>query len=296
MMKNLVVAAVLAASATAAAQPARSPSPQATPTADRTQTDDQKRAEAKTLYEQGLSHYNLGEFDQAITAFRKSYALTQAPGLLFNIAQAFRLKKDYEQATYFYTTYLRLQPDAANRADVEARLAEMQQALDEQKKLDRKPPIGTIAPEGNTSTTTTPPPTTVTLPTATTKSTTPAPESPAEQSGARGKSLITAGYVTAGAGAALVITGLVFGRMAKSAEKDLNQLSSDMGTWTAEQQDKYDTGKRNNTIAIISFVAGGAAIATGGTLWLLGSMKKSDTTLAINPSAHGTTFAVGWSF
>jgi tetratricopeptide (TPR) repeat protein len=293
MMKNLVFAAVLATSATVAAQPARSPSPQATPTADRAQSDDQKRAEAKTLYEQGLSHYNLGEFDLAIGAFRKSYALTQAPGLLFNIAQAFRLKKDYEQATYFYTTYLRLQPDAANRADVEARLAEMQQALEEQKKLDRKPPIGTIAPEGNTSTT---PTTTPTLPTATTKSTTPAPELPPEQSGARGKSLITAGYATAGAGAALVITGLVFGRMAKSAEKDLNQLSSDMGTWTAEQQDKYDTGKRNNTIAIISFVVGGAAIATGGTLWLLGSMKKSETTVAFNPSAHGTTFAVGWSF
>src|SRR5690242_7489154 len=122
MMKNLVFAAVLAASATAAAQPA----PRPTPTTAPPQTDDQKRAEAKTLYEQGLSHYNLGEFDQAIAAFRKSYELTQAPGLLFNIAQAFRLKKDYEQASYFYTTYLRLQPDAANRTDVEARLAEMQ--------------------------------------------------------------------------------------------------------------------------------------------------------------------------
>lgn len=283
MMKKLALAALLAASATAAAQPAPRPTPQ---------TDDQKRVEAKTLYEQGLSHYNLGEFDQAIAAFRKSYELTQAPGLLFNIAQAFRLKKDYEQATYFYTTYLRLQPDAANRSDVEARLAEMQQAIEEQKKLEKKPPIGTISPEGTTTTTSAP---TVTPPAATT-STTPAPESPHEEAGARGRSLKIAGYATAGTGAALVITGLVFGQMAKSAEKDLDQLSTNMGTWTAAEQNKYDAGKRDNTIAIVSFIVGGAAIATGGTLWVLGAMKKSDTTVAINPSAHGTTFAVGWSF
>jgi hypothetical protein len=102
--------------------------------------------------------------------------------------------------------------------------------------------------------------------------------------------------VTGGAGAALLITGVIFGSMARSAEKDLNSLSSDHGTWTPEQQDKYDAGKRNNTIAIVSFIAGGAALATGATLFVLGTMKKNKTTVAINPTAHGTTFAVGWSF
>lgn len=295
MLKNLVLAALLAASATAAAQPAPRPAPTSN------QTDDQKRAEGKALYEQGLSYYNLGEFDQAIAAFRKSYELTQAPGLLFNIAQAFRLKKDYEQATYFYSTYLRLQPDAANRADVEARLAEMQQALEDQKKLEKKPPIGTISPEGTPSTTTprttvTTPPPTVTSPPVVTTPSMPSGESPHDDVAPPGKSLKTAGYVTAGTGAAIVITGLVFGSMAKSAETDLNKLSTNMGTWTAAEQAKYDTGKRDNTIAIISFVVGGAAIATGGTLWVLGAMKKHDATVAINPGAHGSSFAVGWSF
>ena len=294
MLKNLVLAALLAASVTAAAQPAPRPSP-----APAAQSDDQKRAEAKALYEQGLSHYNLGEFDDAIAAFRKSYELTQAPGLLFNIAQAFRLKKDYEQATYFYSTYLRLQPDAANRADVEARLAEMQQALDDQKKLERKPPIGTISPEGSTSTTSTISPTTTATPApapAPAPSTMPAPVSPRDESRTRGTSLKTAGYVTAGTGAAIVITGLVFGSMAKSAETDLDKLSTNMGTWTAAEQAKYDAGKRDNTIAIISFVVGGAAIATGGTLWVLGAMKKHDATVAFHPGAHGSSLAVGWSF
>jgi tetratricopeptide (TPR) repeat protein len=288
MKNHLVLALTLATTTTALAQPAPPAPPQPQPAA----TEDQKKAEARALYEKGLSHYNLGEFDQAIAAFRASYALTSAPGLLFNIAQSFRLKKDYEQATYFYQTYLRLKPDAPNRADVEARLQEMQEAIEEQKKISANKPIGTVTPDGGTVTTTTT--TTVTAPTGTTtsggdvKATT--------DGGIKSQSLITAGYATAGAGAALVITGLVFGKLAKSAEDKLDQLGDDMGTWTQAQQDTYDAGKRNNTIAIISFIAGGAALATGGTLFVLGTMKKSSTSVAINPTAGGTTFAVGWKF
>jgi tetratricopeptide (TPR) repeat protein len=278
-MKHLALALMLVATTTnALAQPAPPP-----PAGDA----DAKKAEAKALYEKGLSHYNLGEFDLAIEAFRKAYAISQAPGLLFNIAQSFRLKKDYEQATYFYTTYLRLKPDAPNRADVEARLKEMEEAIEEQKKQATKPPIGTVNPEGTTTTTTT---TTTGSGATTTTTTDPVPQA---ETGVKAQSLITAGYATAGAGAALVITGAIFGSMAKSAEKDLNDLS---GPWTQEQQDKYDAGKRNNTIAIISFVAGGAAVATGATLFILGTMKKSKTSVAINPSASSTTVAVGWSF
>jgi tetratricopeptide (TPR) repeat protein len=286
--KHLALTLTLVATAQSAlAQPAPPSPPQPQPAA----ASDDKKAEAKALYEQGLSHYNLGEFDQAIDAFRKSYAISQAPGLLFNIAQSFRLKKDYEQATYFYQTYLRLKPDAPNRADVEERLKEMQDALEEQKKLGNKPPIGTVSPDGGTTTTTT------TTPTGTTTTTTTTPEKPVPtgETGVRSTSLITAGYATGGAGIALVATGFVFGKLAKNAERDLNKLNNG-GTWTQAQQDRYDAGKRNNTIATISFIAGGAALVTGATLFVLGTMKKSSTEVAIMPTAHGTSVAVGWSF
>lgn len=288
MIKTTVLATLLVASTSALAQPApQPPQPQPQPAAD----TDAKKAEAKALYEKGLGHYNLGEWDLAIDAFRKAYAISSAPGLLFNIGQSFRLKKDYEQALYFYGTYLRLKPDASNRADVEARMKEMEEAIEEQKKMQAKPPIGTVSPDGGATTTTT---TTTTTTAGGTNTTSPA--APQGETGVKSQSLITAGYATAGAGTALVITGAIFGSMARSAEKELNSLSTDRGTWTVEQQDKYDAGKRNNTIAIISFVAGGAAIATGATLFVLGTLKKSSTSVAINPSASGTTVAVGWSF
>src|SRR3954468_304382 len=92
---------------------------------------------AREHYERGLAKYNLAEFDAAIVEFKQSYELSKAPRLLFNIAQAYRLKRDPESALYFYNTYLRADPHAPNRDDVEAKIEEMRRALDEQK---RQPP------------------------------------------------------------------------------------------------------------------------------------------------------------
>lgn len=310
---TFMLAALLLGSTTVAAQPkpgpapAPSPSPQQAPVPGAKpgdiKTDEQKKAEAKALYDKGISHYNLGEFDPAIAAFRQAYAVSSAPGLLFNIAQSFRLKKDYENASYFYTTYLRLKPDAPNRADVEARIVEMGTLLEEQKKIGTRAPTGTVNPEGDkptTTTTTTPTPTTTTPTTTTT--TTPVVtgsldnrDKPGSGDPHPGRPLKKAAIVTAGAGGALVLTGFVFGMMAKSAESDLNDLNSG-GTWTPAQQDKYDAGKRNNTIAIVSFALGGAAVATGGVLWFLGTRKENEARVAVVPTKGGTSVAVGWSF
>lgn len=301
MKKHLVLTLLLATAATSFAQaPAPTPPPgpgqpgqqPAPPQGSPTTPDDEaaKKAKAKAAYDRGLSHYNLGEFDAAITEFKDAYAISSAPGLLFNIAQSYRLKKDYEQATYFYTTYLRLKPDAPNREDVEARLKEMDELLKQQKEMDAKKPTGVISPEGGTTGGN---PTTTT----TTGTTGIEKEKPQPEGGVPPKSLITAGYATAGAGAALLITGAVFGSMARSNQNDLNKLSTDMGTWSADAQSKYDAGKRDNTIAIVSFIVGGAAVVTGGTLWFLGTQKKKRMeSVAIVPTAKGTTFAVGWSF
>ena len=287
MKRALTIAFVLASAATVAAQPA--PPPPAPDAQPGQKTEEQKKAEAKLLYEDGLKDYNLGEFDEAIKKFKMAYAISSAPGLLFNIAQSYRLKKDYEQATYFYTTYLRLKPDAPNRSDVEARLAEMKVLMEEQKKLQDKPPTGTVTPDGNSSSGKEG---NVTVNLIDSRG----GGGPTEKDTDAGGSLMTAGLATGGAGAALVVTGVVFGRMARNAEKQLNTLNAMGGAWTQEQQDTYDAGKRNNAIAIISFIAGGAAMATGVTLWGLGYMKKRVTTVAVNPSASGTTFAVGWAF
>ncbi|MBA3454069.1 MAG: hypothetical protein H0T42_13325 [Deltaproteobacteria bacterium] len=288
MFKQLMLASVLLASSTAAAQPAKPGAPD---------LDDQKKAEAKALYDKGITHYNLGEFDPAIAAFRAAYGISAAPGLLFNIAQAFRLKKDYEQASYFYETYLRLKPDAPNRADVEARIAEMKTLLEDQKKLGSSPPTGTMTPDGDGGTKSTTPVTATTTPVTTV--TTPLGTDKGSDKGAGevrpGATMKTAGLATAAVGGALIITGVIFGRKASSAESDLNALNMG-GTWTQANQDAYDKGRRNNKIAIGSLIVGGAAVVAGGSLYFLGRKQASDASVAIVPTKGGTSVAVGWSF
>jgi MYXO-CTERM domain-containing protein len=110
--------------------------------------DKAKLDEARRHYEQGQTQYDLGNFDAAIDAYKKAYELSNQPGLLFNIAQAYRLKKDYEKALYFYKSYLRRLPDAQNRADVEARIADMEQQIAANEAAAKAPPTGTIQPTG----------------------------------------------------------------------------------------------------------------------------------------------------
>jgi tetratricopeptide (TPR) repeat protein len=87
--------------------------------------DDVAEREARGHYEQATRLYNVGEFDAAIAAYKRAYLRSPAPGLLFNIAQAYRAKRDAQHALYFYDAFLRADPDAPERAFVEARMAEL---------------------------------------------------------------------------------------------------------------------------------------------------------------------------
>jgi tetratricopeptide (TPR) repeat protein len=83
------------------------------------------RARAKRLFEQGQAHYDLGEYDEAIAAFREAYELSSAPALLFNIAQSHRLKGDCRRALQVYRHFVRLDPNSRERADAEAHIAKL---------------------------------------------------------------------------------------------------------------------------------------------------------------------------
>src|SRR5258706_16478997 len=89
---------------------------------------DENEARARELYQKGLTHYDLTEYDRAIEEFKQAYELSSRPELLFNLAQTYRAKKDAVQALHFYRTYLKLKPGAANRVEVETIVAELEKA------------------------------------------------------------------------------------------------------------------------------------------------------------------------
>jgi tetratricopeptide (TPR) repeat protein len=89
---------------------------------------DDQDGEARRHYEIATRAMNAGEFDLAIDEYKHAYQISPAPGLLFNLAQAYRAKRDRERALYFYGAYVREAPDGAERGFAEARMAELRVA------------------------------------------------------------------------------------------------------------------------------------------------------------------------
>jgi tetratricopeptide (TPR) repeat protein len=116
VLRALAVASLLAAATSAHAAPPDPPAAPAPAPVD-------GRAHAKRLFEQGQAHYDLGEYDEAIAAFREAYEISSAPALLFNIAQAHRLKGDCPRALQVYRHFVRLDPDSLHRSAAEGQIA-----------------------------------------------------------------------------------------------------------------------------------------------------------------------------
>jgi tetratricopeptide (TPR) repeat protein len=102
-------------------------------------------AEAQAHYQRALSYYNLREYGIAVLEFKEAYAISNEPLLLFNIGQAYRLDRQYEEALHYYRTFLQLRPRAPNRHDVEQFVAEMERALKTEQQLRRDDSVA--APE-----------------------------------------------------------------------------------------------------------------------------------------------------
>lgn len=84
---------------------------------------------ARLTFESAREAFVEGRYEEALQRFRQAYQLSPRPGLLYNIAQTLdRLRRD-EETVQALRDYLRAAPDASNRAEVEARIRVLEQAL-----------------------------------------------------------------------------------------------------------------------------------------------------------------------
>jgi len=83
-------------------------------------------AEAKAHSNRGTSMYNLGRFSEALSEYEAAYLAVQDPPFLFNIAQCHRKMGKNKEALDSYRSYLRVAPDAPNRAEVQKRISELE--------------------------------------------------------------------------------------------------------------------------------------------------------------------------
>jgi tetratricopeptide (TPR) repeat protein len=112
---------------------------------------------AKRHFEEATKAFRLGEFSRAVEEYRAAYNAKPEPPILYNIAQAYRLAGNLEQALFFYRSYLHTLPTAENRAEVTERIAAIDQQLKAEKAVTTKPP-NTLAPVAPIETVPIPPP------------------------------------------------------------------------------------------------------------------------------------------
>jgi len=241
-------------------------------------------AQARELYKKGMMHYQLGDFDTAIGEFKAAYELTSAPGLLFNLAQVQRMKRDFGQALHFYRMYLRLDPQAANRADVEALIVEVQRSLDDEQRAKQ----ARLRPEPAPA----PPPPVVVAPAIV------SPPAPSPPSPRRWKTELALGAVAVAVGAGLVGGGIALGLRAAS-DADVLARDSMVGTnaWDASRQALERDGQSATSGGIALDVIGAALVATGVVVGVLGLRERAAARRfsSTSPSTARGSTALWWT-
>lgn len=83
---------------------------------------------AKRHFYAGEKLFALGRFSDALTEYEAAFDAKPLPAFLFNIGQCHRNLHDYDAAIFSYRKYLSLMPEAANRAEVEDLIRELEDA------------------------------------------------------------------------------------------------------------------------------------------------------------------------
>lgn len=277
---------------------------------------DDNKALAQEHYNAGLRAYNVGEFDQAINEWKAAYQYLGAPDFLFNIAQAYRQKREYAEAIFFYNSYLRGKPDAANVDEVTALRDEMVALLEDQKSNEETAPepkegLGLngeraeVQPSrgGSSSTVQTGP---AAGQGGSLVGGTEAGPVDLRSSSADGKGLRWAGLIAGGTGVAFVATGIAFALSASSTESDLELAAANRKVWSESFANMEESAERSATIGTALMVTGIAAIVGGGVTYYLGHQKGQESklaagvqvtpTLALQGDGARAGLAMGWSF
>jgi tetratricopeptide (TPR) repeat protein len=132
------------------------------------------KVQARESFASGTSHYDLAEYQAALTDFKAAYRNYPDPTFLFNIAQCHRQLGQNEEAARFYRTFLIKVPAAPNQKEVRAMIVKLEKMSADERTARSSQPTGTMGQSPPQTTTTEPaPPPAVTTPPAVTL--TPAP-------------------------------------------------------------------------------------------------------------------------
>jgi len=103
----------------------------------RAEQDDADLARARKHFKRGEKLFALGRFAEALDAYEAAFEAKALPDFLFNVGQCHRNLGDYDQAIFSYRKYLKLRPDAHNRAAVKKLIARLEQEREDKRNQRR---------------------------------------------------------------------------------------------------------------------------------------------------------------
>lgn len=220
-----------------------------------------EHANARGLANEGLTAFAAGRYEEAVEKFEAAYQLVPAPGLLYNVAQAYRLNGDCVLAVARYRAFLSTGAGEKTRQLAERRIAEL---------LPCDAEVG-VQPQ--------PSPMPVRLPSKPVLRLLPprvlAQESRRADHAAQARSAASSSrasklvYASVGYGGSLILlsVGAYFGVRAQNASERVSAASAREQTWSADLAAAERSGKRDQAVALATLTGG--LVSLGVTTCLL---------------------------
>lgn len=216
-------------------------------------------SEAERYYQEGQLAYDRGDFDVAVAAWQRSYQLSNAPDLIYNVAQAHRLADHCTLALQSYRRFVELDPASPKRALAEGFIRELTPVCG-------SPPVATP----------------IATPTVT-------PIAAPIERPPHTKKIV--GLVVASSGVGLIATGFYFGHRAASLSDEVARACYNGCDWTT-YSGKDSAGRRDQTLQFVFKGAGIAAVIGGGALYWFGR-SNATSSVAVAPRSGGAVLT--WS-
>ncbi len=251
--------------------------------ADNAVRPDKVPNKARELAIKGRKLHNAGDYNGAVSAFKEAYVLAPSPSLLFNIAQAYRLDGNCDEAAWMYRRFLDTDPRGPQRDLAETHLAAVEKCGTGGLRVSVAPPV---------------------LETATPRPTADGPSQPAETTATltmrdtqpRGNKLKRAATYTAIGGGVALIGAALFAVDSRTASQSVEETYKRGGRWD-EVKSLDERGQRSETIATVLGVGGGVAMLSAAVLYGLGKHYESASHVAVTPTKNGgAQLSLSWGF
>ncbi len=225
---------------------------------------------ARQLADKGRTSHEAGDYGAAIAAYTEAYAIAPSPALLFNLAQAYRLRGSCDDATLMYRRYLDTGPSPEARAIAEEHLATVERcahkiALSIPLDARERAAVPVVAKQQDI-----------------------AREEPGILRQRVGIGLVIGGGLSLAAATYFVLD-------AQSAESDVERGYA-MGGNGRDLAPIDARGERSATLATWLGIGGGALVIGGVTTYLLGRRAERAMPIALVPKNGGAEVSLAWRF